>query len=289
MSSSQGATGGPSLRGRRVGAPRRGRRAAELGRALREDSNRRRGPPSSSSIVIAEILRRLVGPSTGTRSDATEMEQDFERRARHAIRANLWPKMITAPGDDEPPMALELTVSSRPIDLGVDQGGALLLWGAGLNAIRAARAGASEIRTPQGVPVEVIEILRNRKVIGHLALVRRIPAAESYLAFDDLDPAREDESRLLRIALMRGQAELVVTTVDWVRREAPVGTDWLAVFRRPMTSTSTTPRQSPRSRQRVTEARAASPPRSSATPRPASGRGSPRRSIRRSRSSPRPP
>ena len=77
----------------------------------------------------------------------------------------------------------------------------------------------------------MIEILRNRKVIGHLALVRRIPAAESYLDFDDLDPSREDESRLLRIALMRGQAELVVTTVDWVRREAPAGTDWLAVFK----------------------------------------------------------
>lgn len=128
-------------------------------------------------------------------------------------------------------MALELTVNSRPVDLGIDQGGALLLWGAGLNAIRAARAGSSEVRTPQGVPVEVIEILRNRKVIGHLALVRRIPAAEQYLAFDDLDPAREDEARLLRIALMRGQAELVVTTVDWVRREAPAGTDWLAVFK----------------------------------------------------------
>jgi hypothetical protein len=177
-----------------------------------------------SEDTSAEPLHRL-------RSDATEMEQDFERRARHAIRANLWPKMITAPDEEAPPMALELSVNTRPVDLGAGEGGALLLWGSGLNAIRAARSGAREVTTPQGVPVEVIEILRNRKVIGHLALVRRIPAAEPFLALDDLDPAREDESRMLRIALMRGQAELVVTTVDWVQREAPAGTDWLAVFK----------------------------------------------------------
>ncbi len=177
-----------------------------------------------SEDTTAEPLHRL-------RSDATEMEQDFERRARQAIRANLWPKMITAPGEEAPPMALELSVNTRYVDLGAGEGGALHLWGSGLNAIRAARSGSREVTTPQGVPVEVIEILRNRKVIGHLALVRRIPAAEPFLAFDDLDPAREDESRMLRIALMRGQAELVVTTVDWVQREAPAGTDWLAVFK----------------------------------------------------------
>lgn len=174
--------------------------------------------------AAAEPLHRLT-------SDPIEMEQDFERRARQAIRANLWPKMITAPGETASPMALELAVASRPVDLGAEEGGALLLWGAGLNAIRAERAGAAEVRTPQGLPVKVIEILRNRKVIGHLALVQRIPAAEPPLALDDLDPAREDESRLLRIALMRGQAELIVTTVDWVQREAPAGTDWLAVFK----------------------------------------------------------
>lgn len=177
-----------------------------------------------SEDTSAEPLHRL-------RSDATEMERDFERRARHAIRVNLWPKMITAPEADLPPMALELSVNTRPVDLGADDGGALLLWGAGLNAIRSARSGSRDVTTPQGIAVEVIEIPRHGKVIGHLALVRRVPAAEPFLDFDDLDPAREEESRMLRIALMRGQAELVVTTVDWVRREAPAGTDWLAVFK----------------------------------------------------------
>lgn len=177
-----------------------------------------------SEDTSTEPLHRL-------RSDPVEMELDFARRARHAIRANLWPKMVEAPDEQEPPMRLELHVNSQPVDLGAFEGGALSLWGAGLNAIRAIRAGAGEVVTPQGVPVEVIAIPRNRKVIGHLALVKRIPAAETALAFDDLDPAREEESRMLRIALMRGQAELVVTTVDWVQREAPAGMDWLAVYK----------------------------------------------------------
>ncbi|HEX7351361.1 hypothetical protein [Brachybacterium sp.] len=162
-------------------------------------------------------------------SDAVEMETDFARRARHAIRANLWPKMVPAPGETDAPMKMELRVNGEPVDLGDADTGALSLWGAGLNAIRSTRAGAGA--EPQGLPVKVIEIIRNRKVIGHLAVVRRVPGIEPYLEFDDLDPSRGDDSRLLRIALMRGQAELVVTTVDWVQRDAPAGMDWLAVFK----------------------------------------------------------
>lgn len=164
-------------------------------------------------------------------SDPAELEADFARRARHAIRANLWPKMVPAPGETISPMEIELRVNGDPVDLGDADIGALALWGAGLNAIRAMRSGAEETSGPQGLPIRVIEITRNRKVIGHLSLVRRVPAMEPYLEFDDLDPSRGDESRLLRIALMRGQAELVVTTVDWVQRDAPAGMDWLAVYK----------------------------------------------------------
>lgn len=164
-------------------------------------------------------------------SDAAELEADFARRARHAIRANLWPKMVPAPGETISPMEIELRVNGDPVDLGDAETGALALWGAGLNAIRAMRSGADEVNGPQGLPISVIEISRNRKVIGHLSLVKRVPAMEPYLESDDLDPSRGDESRLLRIALMRGQAELVVTTVDWVQRDAPAGMDWLAVFK----------------------------------------------------------
>lgn len=165
------------------------------------------------------------------RSSPVELEEDFTRRARHAIRANLWPKMVSAPGRSEPPMRLELSVNGHLVDLGHSEGGALRLWGAALNAIRAARAGLAEVRSPLGNRIELVEITRNKKIIGHLAVVRRIPAAEPWLDLDDLDPAREDQSRMYRTALMRGQAELVVTTVDWIQREAPTGTDWLAVYK----------------------------------------------------------
>lgn len=215
-----------------IGAP-----AAELGGKLFERGFEE-GETGTSILILDPTIADEDDHESSTGepldrfdSDPQEMEADFARRARHAIRANLWPKMIPAPEEALSPMEIELRVNGVPIDLGSADSGALAHWGAGLNAIRAARAGTGMVSGPQGLPVEVIEILRNRKVIGHLSLVRRVPAMERYLEFDDLDPSRGDESRLLRIALMRGQAELVVTTVDWVQREAPVGTDWLAVYK----------------------------------------------------------
>lgn len=177
-----------------------------------------------SEDVDAELLDRFS-------SDPEEMEADFARRARHAIRANLWPKMVPGPGEAHSPMDLELRVNGRLIDLGEASTGALALWGAGLNAIRAERAGLAPVPPPRGSRVELIEIIRYKRVLGHLALVHRIPALEQYLEDDDLDPSLGEGSRLLRIALMRGQAELVVTTVDWVQRDAPPGEDWLAVYK----------------------------------------------------------
>ena len=214
-----------------------GEEAAELGARLFERGFER-GETGTSILVLDPLIAdeedaedTSVEPLHRLRSEPAEVERDFERRARHAIRANLWPKMIPIPGDEEPPMRLELSVNLRPVDLGAGEGGALALWGAGLNAIRAVRSDGGEVRTPQGTEVKVIPISWYSKVIGHVAIVQRIPAAEQRLEFDDLDPAREDESRMRRIALMRGQAELVVTTVDWVSREAPAGMDWLAVYK----------------------------------------------------------
>lgn len=214
-----------------------GQQAVELGEKLFERGFEK-GETGTSILILDPLIadeedavETSVEPLDRFASDPAEMEGDFARRARHAIRANLWPKMVSAPGESDSPMALELRVNSESVDLGDAGTGALALWGSGLNAIRALRSGSEEISTPQGLPVKVIEIIRHRRVIGHLALVRRVPGAEPYLEFDDLDPARGDESRLLRIALMRGQAELVVTTVDWVQREAPAGMDWLAVYK----------------------------------------------------------
>lgn len=164
-------------------------------------------------------------------TDADEMESDFARRARQAVRENLWPKLITPPGMTDSPMEIELSVDDELIDLGDTGTGALALWGAGLNAIRAERSGGSREPAPQGAAVQIHDVTRYGKTLGHLALVLRTPGAEQYVQHDDLDPARDDESRLLRIALMRGQAELIVTTVDWVRREAPAGMEWMAVYK----------------------------------------------------------
>lgn len=214
-----------------------GQQAVEFGEKLFERGYEK-GETGTSILIFDPLIADEEDAAETTEepldrfaSDPVEMEGDFARRAHHAIRANLWPKIVPAPGESDSPMALELRVNRESVDLGDAGTGALALWGSGLNAIRALRSGSEEISTPHGLPVKVIEVTWHGKLIGHLALVRRIPATESYLEFDDLDPARADESRLLRIALMRGQAELVVTTVDWVRREAPAGTDWLAVYK----------------------------------------------------------
>lgn len=217
--------------------PLTGTPAAELGEKLFERGFEERETGTSILVLDPTITDEDDHASTTGEpldrfdSDPAEMEADFARRARHAIRANLWPKMVPAPAETVSPMAIELRVNGEPIDLGDPDTGALAHWGAGLNAIRAMRTGSGDVTGPQGLPIKVIEIIRNRKVIGHLSLIKRVPAMEPYLDFDDLDPSRGDESRLLRIALMRGQAELVVTTVDWVQREAPAGLDWLAVYK----------------------------------------------------------
>lgn len=214
-----------------------GEAAAELGEKLFERGFEE-GETGTSILILDPTVADEDDQESMTRepldrfdSDPLELEADFARRARHAIRANLWPKMVPEPGATASPMAIELRVNGDLVDLGDAGTGALAHWGAALNAIRAVRNGAGEVNGPQGLPIKVIEIIRNRKVIGHLSLAKRVPAMEPYLEFDDLDPARGDESRLLRIALMRGQAELVVTTVDWVQREAPGGMDWLAVYK----------------------------------------------------------
>lgn len=164
-------------------------------------------------------------------SDPEAVEKDFARRARHAIRANLWPKMIPEIPGMPAPMRLELRVHDRVIDLDPQTSGMLGHWGAGLNAIREMRrTGSSSVTTPSGLPVKVLEVSRYQKVIGHLALVRRIPSMEAPSTEDDLDPASAD-GRILRIALMRGRAELIVTTVDWVDRTPAPGMDWIAVYK----------------------------------------------------------
>lgn len=163
--------------------------------------------------------------------NASALEAQFSEEARRAIRRHLWPKLIIEPGSERPPMPIELRVHDREVEIVDENAGALGSWGAGLNAIRGHVRGNDEpVIAPSGLPVEVHNVVRNRKTIGHLAVVKRMKALEPALEGDDLDPAI-GEDPLQRIALMRDQAELVVTTDDWSDHTASPIFDWAAVFK----------------------------------------------------------
>lgn len=155
---------------------------------------------------------------------------EFAARARSAIRRHLWPKLIAPPGAVESPMDISLEADDITVPLVDEKPGAIDLWGAGLNAIRSVRQNSTvSITTPQGLPVNVLAVTRLQQTIGHLAIVRRILALESPPNHDDLDPLQNPT--VARIALMRGQPELVVATVDWVAQSPLEGMDWLAVYK----------------------------------------------------------
>lgn len=155
---------------------------------------------------------------------------EFGAKARSAIRLHLWPKLVARPGRRDTPMEITLDVDGERQDLLGDPVGALALWGAGLNAIRLKREAVPDpVTTPQGIPVEVFPITRLGKTLGHLAIVRRILALESSPGHDDLDPIHS--STVERIALMRGQPELIVETVDWIAQSPIEGVEWLAVYK----------------------------------------------------------
>ncbi|MBF0817606.1 hypothetical protein E4U02_14460 [Microbacterium paludicola] len=163
--------------------------------------------------------------------DPAKVEAEFVRQSRRAIRRHLWPKLIPAPWDDSCPMPISLKAHSAEVALIDEAPGAIDFWGAGLNAIRAhLHPGASAVESPSGIPVVVHDVHRYRDTIGYLAVVRRMPGVEQRHPDDDLDPAGGDDAPL-RIALMRNQAELVVTTEDWSDFAPPPGFDWLAVFK----------------------------------------------------------
>lgn len=163
--------------------------------------------------------------------DHSALETAFAHEARRAVRQHLWPKLITAPGKVLPPMPIELLVGETQVDIADTMTGAIASWGAGLNAIRSHIVDPdSVVFAPSGLPVEVHEVTRLRQVIGHLAVVKRLSALEDATPEDDLDP-RAEEAGTQRIALMRGVAELVVTTDDWSDHTSSPVFDWLAVFK----------------------------------------------------------
>lgn len=193
------------------------------------------GETGTSMLILdpnlgPESLGSEVADDEGLQWSESDPAVEFGRRARSAIRMHLWPKLVARPDSGATPMDITLDVDGERQDLLGDSLGTLSLWGAGLNAIRAIRAAdPRDVATPQGLPVEVFPITRLGKTLGHLAVVRRILALEPGGAHDDLDPIHSQAVQ--RIALMRGQPELIVETVDWIAQSPLEGVDWLAVFK----------------------------------------------------------
>lgn len=209
--------------------PVRGERAAQLGAALFERGFD--GEETGTSVLIIDP-RPLADPTADDETVSTDNDaQDrlFAEQARNAIRMHLWPKLVPAPGDAEPPMRISLTVDGRAVELVDDPRGILGMWAAGLDAVRAVEDEMSGQGAPRGAKVRVLPIKRYSRVLGHLALVR-YPRELHMIDADDLDPSSEDP-RVDRICLMRNQAELVVTTATWFDRVPDDGLDWLAVYK----------------------------------------------------------
>ncbi|MBV0895969.1 hypothetical protein [Microbacterium sp. NC79] len=198
------------------------------------------GETGTSMLIVDPRIPNVVEGASGaeeayeidrTAGSKEALEDLFARDASQAIRRHLWPKLIPVPDHDEDPMGLNLIIAGVQVPLKADPAGALDLWGAALNAIRATRRGETgPFASPQSLPIKVQAITRHNKVIGHLAFVRRVTAMEPLLASDDLDPLK-GESQLGRIALMRDSAELIVSTEHWVDHGVIAGYDWLAVYK----------------------------------------------------------
>lgn len=192
------------------------------------------GETGTSILIVDPILEEAASQDDGAAEDGASMElsEAFRASARTAIRQHLWPKLTAAGGTPEAPMTISLSVDGAAADLGSPDRGAWRYWTAALNAIRSARSGNIEAGAPavDGFPVQLIEIKRFQEVIGHLAVIRRIRPPAEVSDRDDLDPAGLGNP-YDRLALMRGQAELVVRTESGGMDSGSSGLDWIAVYK----------------------------------------------------------
>ncbi|MCG7428028.1 hypothetical protein MHY20_10515 [Helcobacillus sp. ACRRO] len=164
-----------------------------------------------------------------------EEPPDLEALIASAIRRHLWPKLITPPGESSPPMTIEAFFDGEEIALDLGDDDALRLWGYGLNSIRSERSGGTaRFARPRSARVRLHDVryTRNRMgIIGHLAIVTWDPEVLELEDWDDLNPYAE-HGGLDAVALMRGQAELVVATENWGAGIIPKGgLHWLAVYK----------------------------------------------------------
>lgn len=188
----------------------------------------------TSILVIDPVLKpRETDDAEGEPTDERALHEVFADEARSAIRQNLWPKLTPEPATGRAPMDIGLIVDGDPIDLGDSTRGAWKHWADALNAIRYERSASTDEtgdRVAGATGAKVIPIQRYSEIVGHLAIVRRLQPPAEIAAADDLDPSGA-EIGYRRLALMRGQAELVVTTVEGFPEAGAGGFDWIAVYK----------------------------------------------------------
>lgn len=221
--------------------PLQGEAARELGEYLFE--TRFEDQQTGTSLLIFAPRLESVIPikdddsgddeesSREIQADSVTVAEQFTISAREAIRHHLWPKLVRYPGSSVFPMNLSLYVYSQRIEL-LDQSGdhMLDLWGEALSAVRNApnRVGQKPILNSSIISSQVLEVTRNREIIGYLGIAIAPANLENS---DILNPSRSIRPRIKRLALMREQTELIVAHVDWFSTQDEGTLDWVAVYR----------------------------------------------------------
>lgn len=228
--------------------PLRYEQAQELGEALFE--SRFEDDETGTSLLILAPKLDSLDESPLLKNDTEEQDefseqvnsteqQQFEdyqgkflQLTQQAIREHLWPKLIEDPRTGEVPMKISLNAYGRSIQLSEDDDRFLKLWGSTLNHLRAAE---DYVDQPPALnellaSTQVKAVTRHQTTLGYLGITQFVKKDDDSPT-DILNPSRDGNHRIGRIALMREQAELVVNTVNWFELPEEDMTNWVAVYR----------------------------------------------------------
>lgn len=228
--------------------PLRYEQAQELGESLFE--NRFEDDETGTSLLILAPKLDSLDESPLLKNDAEEQDefseqvnsaeqQQFEdyqgkflQLTQQAIREHLWPKLIEDPRTGEVPMKISLTAYGHSIQLSEDDDRFLKLWGSTLNHLRGAE---DYVDQPPALnellaSTQVKAVTRHKTTLGYLGITQFLKKDDDSPT-DILNPSRDGNHRIGRIALMREQAELVVNTVNWFELPEEDMTNWVAVYR----------------------------------------------------------
>lgn len=214
--------------------PVQGEEAQHLGELLFE--RHFEAEETGTSLLILAPKLEMLSDSFGSEDLSSQPFEStnfaFKTLAKEAIREHLWPKLVPLPGEENPPINMRLYVDGEDIPLVEEEDFYLNLWGKTLNYIResAKHLGMPPRVDTSLISTQVLEVKYRHSVIGHLAISQFVRAEDSS-STEVLNPARGERNRTRHIALMREQAELIVTSVDWFAMPDEEDMDWVAVFR----------------------------------------------------------